>query len=222
MPASETSKTVTRPFIFVLAGVNGAGKSSVGGALLLEYGLTWFNPDTYARELMAQFSLTPAEANGRAWEHGRFQLEAAMRNGTNYAFETTLGARTIPDMLAEATLTHDVVMLFCGLSSVEQHIERVKLRVANSGHDIPENKIRERWVTSRANVIKLLPQLSRLQMFDNSADAAPGQDIPDPVLVLESIEGQLVFPERDDAVALKATPEWAQPIVQAAIESLRG
>src|SRR5271170_3607191 len=95
----------TRPFIFVLAGVNGAGKSSVGGALLLEYGLAWFNPDTYARELMTQFSLTPAEANGRAWEHGRSQLEAAMLNGTNYAFETTLGARTIPDMLAKATRT---------------------------------------------------------------------------------------------------------------------
>ena len=219
MPASGT---VTRPFIFVLAGVNGAGKSSVGGAMLVEHGLTWFNPDTFARELMAQFSLTPAEANSRAWETGRAQLEAAMANGQDYAFETTLGARTIPDMLASATRTHDVVMLFCGLSSVEQHIERVRLRVANSGHPIPENKIRERWVTSRANLIKLLPQLSRLQVFDNSADAAPGQDIPDPVLVLEMLEGQVVFPDQDDAVALNATPEWARPIVQAALESTHG
>ena len=39
----------TRPFILVLAGVNGAGKSSVAGALLEEHGLTWFNPDSYAR-----------------------------------------------------------------------------------------------------------------------------------------------------------------------------
>jgi predicted ABC-type ATPase len=219
MPAGDTA---TRPFIFVLAGVNGAGKSSVGGAMLVEHGLTWFNPDTFARELMAQFSLTPAEANSRAWETGRAQLEAAMANGRNYAFETTLGARTIPDMLASATRTHDVDMLFCGLSSVEQHIERVRVRVANSGHAIPENKIRERWVTSRANLIKLLPRLSRLQVFDNSADAAPGQDIPDPVLVLEMLEGQVVFPDQDDAVALNATPEWARPIVQAALESMHG
>jgi len=204
----------------VLAGVNGAGKSSVGGAMLAEYDLTWFNPDTYARELMAQSSLNLAEANGRAWEYGRAQLEAAIANGTNYAFETTLGATTIPDMLSQAARTHDIVMLFCGLSSPEHHIKRVQFRVAHGGHPIPDNKIRERWVTSRANLIKLLPKLARLQVFDNSAEAMPGQDIEDPLLVLEVIDGQMIFPELDNAATLNATPEWARPIVQAAIESL--
>lgn len=186
--------------------------------MLVEYGLDWFNPNTYARELMAQFSLTPADANARAWAHGRSQLEAAMLTGVSYAFETTLGGRTISDMLAAATRTHDVVMLFCGLSSVEHHIRRVKLRVANNGHDIPEDKIRERWITSRANLIQLLPQLRRLQVFDNSADADQGEDIPDPILVLDMADGQLIFPGPDDVTALKATPAWVQPIVQAAIE----
>ncbi len=219
MPASSTA---ARPFIFVLAGVNGAGKSSVGGAMLADHGLTWFNPDSLARELTAQFNMTPAEANSRAWETGRAQLEAAIADGKNYAFETTLGGRTIPGMLASATLTHDVVILFCGLSSIEQHLERVRLRVANKGHAIPENKIRERWVTSRANLIKLLPSLSRLQVFDNSVDAAPGQDIPDPVLLLEMASAQVMFPDQDDAAALSATPQWARPIVQAALEFQHG
>lgn len=71
-----------RPFIFVLAGVNGGGKSSVGRALLAEQDLSWFTPVA------------------RAWEFGRCQLEAAMTNGTNYAFETTLGAKTIAAMLS--------------------------------------------------------------------------------------------------------------------------
>ena len=211
--------TATRPFIFVLAGVNGAGKSSVGGTMLTDHGLTWFNPDTYARELMTQLGLELADANARAWEYGRLQLETATANGSNYAFETTLGARTIPDMLAKATHTHDVVMLFCGLSSPEQHIARVRSRVASGGHDIPENKIRERWVGSRANLIKLLPRLTHLQVFDNSVEAAPGEDIPDPVLILEMISGRMVFPEPRNATALNATPDWARPIVQAAIES---
>ena len=39
---------MTRPVLYVLAGVNGAGKSSVGGHLLERNGLTWFNPDTFA------------------------------------------------------------------------------------------------------------------------------------------------------------------------------
>jgi predicted ABC-type ATPase len=211
--------TAARPFIFVLAGVNGAGKSSVGGALLADHGLTWFNPDTYARELMVLLGLVLAEANARAWEYGRLQLELAIANGTNYAFETTLGARTIPDMLAKATHTHDVMMLFCGLSSPEQHIARVQSRVAHGGHDIPETKIRERWVGSRAKLIKLLPRLAHLQMFDNSTEAAPGEDIPDPVLVLEMINGHMTLPDPQNPASLIATPEWARPIVQAGIES---
>jgi predicted ABC-type ATPase len=206
------------PIIFVLAGVNGAGKSSVGGAILTEHGLAWFNPDAYARELMTHFNADLAEANGRAWEHGRSQLETAITHGTNYAFETTLGARTIPDMLAKATITHDVVMLFCGLSSPEHHMARVQSCVAQGGHAIPENKIRERWVASRANLIRLLPRLARLQVFDNSAEAPPGQKIPDPMLVLEMAESRLIFPRANDANALRVTPEWARPIVQAAIE----
>lgn len=207
-----------RPFILVLAGVNGAGKSSVGGALLAEHGLTWFNPDTFARELMAQLGLAPEDANGRAWNHGREQLEAAIAQGKSHAFETTLGANTIPAMLAAASATHDVVMIFCGLSSPEQHMARVRARVARGGHDIPEKKIRERWVASRANLIQLLPALARLQVFDNSAEAPLGGDIEDPVLVLEMSGGALVFPQPDDLAALAATPVWARPVVQAAIE----
>lgn len=207
-----------RPFILVLAGVNGVGKSSVGGSLLAEHGLSWYNPDSYARELVRQLGLDLDKANGQAWEYGRSRLEAAIREGRNFAFETTLGGRTMADMLAAAAGSHNVMMLFCGLDSLERHIARVGLRVAHGGHDIPEHKIHERWVSSRLNLIRLLPRLARLQVFDNSAEAVPGQEIPDPVLVLETMNGRMVFPEVDDLAALAATPVWARPIVQAAIE----
>lgn len=208
---------MARPFLFVLAGVNGAGKSSVGGALLAEHGLDWFNPDSFARELMHQLGLPAQEANAMAWEHGRGLLAAAIAEGRNHAFETTLGASTIPAMLERAADTHDVFMLFCGLSSPEQHIARVRARVAQGGHDIPEARIRERWVASRLHLVGLLPRLAQLQVFDNSAEVAPGEDIPDPVLVLQMCGGALLFPQPQDAAALAATPAWARPIVEAAI-----
>lgn len=217
-PRASRTAPKPRPFILVLAGVNGAGKSSVGGALLADHGLSWFNPDTFARELIAQLGLTPEDANARAWNLGRERLEAAIAQGTNYAFETTLGANTIPALLAGASATHDVLMIFCGLSSPEQHIARVRARVARGGHDIPEAKIRERWVASRANLIQLLPKLAQLQVFDNSAEAPPGSDIDDPVLVLEMQAGKVIFPMPDDVAALAATPGWARPVVQAAME----
>ncbi|MDM0047147.1 zeta toxin family protein [Variovorax dokdonensis] len=207
-----------RPFIFVLAGVNGAGKSSVGGALLAEHGLTWFNPDTHARELVAALGLPIQEANARAWQQGRTRLEAAMANGQNFAFETTLGANTIPQLLAQAASTHDVVMIYCGLASVEHHLKRVKARVEQGGHDIPTDKIRERWTASRLNLIRLMPHLARLQVFDNSVEVAPGQPIADPVLLLDVQGGLVRFPGPGDAQALRATPEWARPVLQAAFE----
>jgi predicted ABC-type ATPase len=206
-----------RPFILVLAGVNGAGKSSVGGSILQDHGLAWFNPDTYARELVRELGVDATEANARAWQYGKAALEGAMASGTSYAFETTLGGDTIAALLSRAARSHDVAMLYCGLSSPELHMARVALRVAHGGHHIAEEKIRERWSTSRLNLIKLLPSLARLQVFDNSTQAEPGEDIPDPVLVLHVENGRVLAPQRTDAAALRAVPEWARPMVEAAM-----
>jgi predicted ABC-type ATPase len=206
-----------RPFIFVLAGVNGAGKSSVGGGILSAHGLTWYNPDAFARELMARSGASQDEADADAWAYGKAQLEAAMAGKSNFAFEATLGGTTIPRLLGEAAATHDVVMMFVGLASVEMHLRRVKLRVAAGGHDIPEERIRSRWDSSRRHLIELLPKLAQLQVFDNSVEATPGEDVPFPRLLLEMKDGRVLHPGRGDIETLEATPDWAKPVVGAAL-----
>lgn len=205
-----------RPFILVLAGVNGAGKSSVGGSILKSHGLAWFNPDAFARELMARSGLARDLADREAWGHGKARLEAAIANATSFAFETTLGGNTISRLLRQAAATHDVIMLFCGLVSVQMHIDRVRLRVRHGGHDVPDTMIRRRWDSSRRNLIELLPRLAHLQVFDNSREAAPGADVPFPELVLETRHGRVLHPDRGDVAALRAIPDWAKPIVAAA------
>src|SRR5690625_510627 len=131
-----------RPVLYVLAGVNGAGKSSVGGYLLQQAGLSWFNPDTFARELVTSLGYSQADANAAAWQEGMRRLDVALKEGHHYAFETTLGGRSVPARLKAATASHDVLVWFCGLSTPEQHISRVRARVARGGHDIPEELIR--------------------------------------------------------------------------------
>lgn len=96
-----------RPFILVLAGVNGAGKSSVLSALLLDEGLDWYNPDRYAAELVRELGIDLEQANGRAWNYGKSLLEQAMAGQTNHAFETTLGGDSITRLLREASRTHE-------------------------------------------------------------------------------------------------------------------
>jgi predicted ABC-type ATPase len=65
-------RTSARPRIYVLAGVNSAGKSSIGGAAFREQGADYYNPDEAARALMAAHAgLKQAEANSAAWRRGR-------------------------------------------------------------------------------------------------------------------------------------------------------
>ncbi len=121
----------------------------------------------------------PHEANAQAWQEGVRRLRRAMDEGHDYAFETTLGAQTIPRLLLDACDQHRVAVWFCGVASVELHLQRVAARVAAGGHAIAEHKIRERFDASRANLITLLPHLAVLHVYDNSAPAdAAGQVEP--------------------------------------------
>ena len=213
---------MARPVLYVLAGVNGAGKSSVGGYLLQRAGIAfWFNPDTFAREIAAATGCTMAEANAEAWQEGMRRLDIAVASGHSYAFETTLGGNTVPARIAQAARTHDVLMWFCGLAAPGQHIARVQARVAAGGHDIPEASIRARWTRARENLIALMPVLAQLQVYDNSVEVARGESVPDPVLLLEMVGGSLVTPDPGDLAVLAATPEWAKPLLEAALETLR-
>jgi predicted ABC-type ATPase len=208
---------ITRPVLYVLAGVNGAGKSSIGGYLLERDGLTWFNPDTFARELKAATGCDQETANGHAWQESIRRLDDAIAKGLNHAFETTLGGKTVTARILEATKTHDVSIWFCGLSSPELHIARVEARVAAGGHPIPEEKIRERYPQAQLNLIKLMPHVAYIKVYDNSLEAAADGTVPDPMLVLEMENGQVISPAPDDLKALQRIPEWTKPILEAAL-----
>ena len=210
-----------RPVLYVLAGVNGAGKSSVGGHLLSRAGLAWFNPDSFARELVTAAGIEQTAANAAARTEGMRRLDAAVAAGRSHAFETTLGGRSVAARLQGAARTHDVLVWFCGLASPELHLARVQARVAAGGHDIPEAKIRERWTAAIANLIALLPQLAEVRLFDNSASVPPGEAVPDPLPVATIQWGRLVWPTRDATAQLAATPDWAKPVLEAALAANR-
>jgi len=202
--------------IDVLAGTNGAGKSSIGGAIIRQNGANYFNPDEAARSLMARdLGLTQAQANSEAWQQGKRLLERAIDERLDFAFETTLGGNTISGLLAKAiSVGIDVRIWYAGLESPELHIARVKARVAKGGHPIPDKDIYRRYERSRENLIELLPGLTALRIFDNTHDADPKTGTaPKPVLVLHMEGGRIVAPSD-----LGATPEWAKPIVAAAMK----
>lgn len=216
-----TNGTGDPAVIFVMAGVNGAGKSSIGGAYLRAKRRDYFNPDDAARRIRETTKgASMDDANAQAWQAGKLRLERAIETRSSFSFESTLGGNTIPGLLRQATEAElKVVVWFVGLSTPEQHIARVRARVASGGHDIPEEMIRQRWDSSRRNVIALMPFLHELRVFDNSheGDSSAGT-IPPPRELLYWSDGAIVSPDAD---ALAATPEWAKPIVTRALKLQR-
>lgn len=203
------------PQIYVLAGTNGAGKSSVAGAAFLERGGEFFNPDEATRRILSAnpgFSLT--EANSAAWNEGKRLLERAIEEKLNFAFETTLGGKTITAVLEKALSQGiEVRIWFVGLEGEDLHIRRVLSRVEYGGHDIPEQKIRQRYTTSRLNLIHLLPKLTELLLYDNSAEADPKTGVaPTPLLILHVDRGKILT-----GCDVTLVPEWAKPIFAAAL-----
>lgn len=217
----RTTSSMDKPHqpagIEVLAGTNGAGKSSVAGAAFRRAGGDYFNPDEATRRIRAaRPDLSEAEANSTAWLQGKRLLEQAIDEHIDLAFETTLGGHTIAELLERAIEEGlDVRIWFVGLEAPERHIARVQARVALGGHDIPEGKIRERYEASRLNLLRLLPRLTELRLYDNSVEADPATGhTPEPLLVLHVVEGVVA-----EMCPPLSVPHWAKPIVAAALRA---
>jgi predicted ABC-type ATPase len=165
--------------------------------------------------MAADPTLTQADANSAAWHEGVKLLKRAIAERKDFAFETTLGANTIPRLLAQAASQGiEIYIWYAGLSSPELHVERVQARVRRGGHDIAAEHIYRRFEHSRLNLIELMPHLTALRVYDNSAEADPSAGkTPKPRLVLHMVRGKIRNP-RD----LKHTPAWAKPIVATALK----
>jgi predicted ABC-type ATPase len=216
---APAARRTGKPSIYVLAGVNGAGKSSVGGATFRRNGADYFNPDEATQRILeANPGISLEQANSAAWLEGKRLLERAIAERLDFAFETTLGGNTIARLLERATQAGiEVRVWFVGLSSPELHIARVRACAAAGGHDIPDAKIRERFDASRLNLIRLLPKLTELRVYDNSADGDPiFGAVPQPRLIVHVVGGSV-----RESCPLEEVPEWAKPIVLAALRLSR-
>ena len=205
------------PCIYVLAGTNGAGKSSLIGAVIERQGVEFFDPDAAARRIRDRNpGISQIEANSSAWHEGRRLLERAIAERATYAFETTLGGATMTALLERALGAGlQVRVWYVGLASPELHLARVRARVARGGHDIPEADIRRRFHDGRLNLVRLLPRLTELRVYDNSEEADPRAGVvPSPVLLLHVVRGRIAV-----SCPLAQTPQWAKPILAAALKS---
>ncbi|MGL6097710.1 MAG: AAA family ATPase, partial [Fimbriiglobus sp.] len=139
------------PRVAVMAGINGAGKTTASREILLNVlNIPVFtNADAVAKGLNAFHPESEAVRAGRVMLEWMHDLAAARRD---FAFETTLAARTYaPWLTSLKPLGYEVFLYYYGLDSPDLAISRVAARVRAGGHHIPDATVRQRYAKSSRN-----------------------------------------------------------------------
>lgn len=157
------------PNLYVIGGANGSGKTTVSLSLLPNFlqVFEYVNADAIAA------GLSPLNPQSMAIQAGRLMLERLQTltsSGADFAFETTLAARTFVPFLQEcARIGYTINLIYFWLQSPDLAVARVARRVKSGGHSIPEDTIRRRYERGRKNLISLyLPLCDSWIVYDNS------------------------------------------------------
>lgn len=157
--------------IIIIAGPNGAGKTTFARTFLPNEGhcTNFINADLIAA------GLSPFHPDTAAVQAGRLMLSEIDRHvgsGDSFAFETTLAGRSYARQVRRwQQQQYNVTLLFLKLLSEELAIARVAARVAQGGHNIPEDVIRRRYRQGWTNFEHLYrPLVNHWELYDNSGD----------------------------------------------------
>jgi len=180
--------------MWLLAGPNGAGKSTTGRELLAGFGIEeLLNPDEFAARLGRSDEMgTQRRAGIETITRERMLIQA----GRSFARETTLAGRTIFATIVRAQgFGYQIGLIYVGLGNVELAINRVRIRVAKGGHDVPEADIRRRYIRSLQNLKPAVLQADQGHILDNSSSRHPA------IRLMELRAGKIVYQR-------KRLPRW--------------
>lgn len=155
--------------LYIIAGCNGAGKTTASFTILPEIldCKEFVNADEIAK------GLSPFQPERVSFEAGRIMLHRInelLSQNENFAFETTLSTRSYKNKVLEAKeKNYNVTLLFFWLKNPELAKERVKTRVHEGGHNIPEDVIERRYNKGIKNLFEIyLSIVDQVLIFDNS------------------------------------------------------
>jgi len=191
------------PILLVVAGPNGAGKSTFHDHFISPLGLPFVNADRIApskqsstRKLSVKFSYEAAKIA----DAGRRLLLA---DGKSFCMETVFSdpaGDKLKFLRTARKAGYSVILVFIGLECAELSLARVIQRVAGGGHNVPDDKLRERFPRSLDNLRKALAFVDHAFLFDNSSSDTPFR----PVAIWESGNLHQTF---------QPVPAWAVPFL---------
>ncbi len=147
----------------IIGGVNGAGKSSLTGAL------------KYQRDDLGMVidvdKMTAEQFDGDEYEGGKAaiaKIEQCLASGVNFTQESTLAGGYVKKVAQAAkTAGYTIRMYYVGIDTIQESIRRVQNRVELGGHNIPRQHIERRFGRRFTSLIKILPYCNEAVFFDN-------------------------------------------------------
>lgn len=141
----------------IVGGVNGVGKSSFTGALkarMTDLG-TMIDVDKITAELGGKIALK--------------KIRDCLNKGVSFTQETTLsGYKTEATAKEAKELGYRVRLLYVGLDTVQESIQRIQNRVSRGGHNIPQEDVTRRLAGRWEAVAKVWPYCDEAEFYDNN------------------------------------------------------
>lgn len=155
--------------IYIIAGPNGAGKTTFAlSSLKSVFGINEFvNADEIAKGISP---LNPESANISAGKIMLERIKKLVKDNKNFAFETTLAGKNYVKYIKDAKKDgYNIVLIFLWLDSYKTATQRVARRVKEGGHNVPENVIKNRYISGLRNLFTIYENLvDYIQLIDNN------------------------------------------------------
>ncbi|WP_232226076.1 zeta toxin family protein [Salinisphaera hydrothermalis] len=188
----------SRPTMYVLAGPNGAGKSTLYEQRVRAItDVPFVNADEIRQERQAQGEELDAYEAARLAGATR---DAYLHERRSFVTETVFSHESKLDLIRNAQAQGFRVVIFhVNVQSADISVARVRFRVTQGGHDVPEHKIRERYERNKRHIRAAVALADLAQIFDSSKANAPARHI-------------LTFKQGQLDKAADHIPGWAKAI----------
>ena len=184
--------------LWVLAGGNGAGKTTFYEKFLAPKGIKLVNADLIAKVIDPE---NPEKVGYESAGIAGQICEKLLEQGIAFCFETVFSHVSKVDFLANAkAMGYEIILVYIHLETSELNEARVHQRVENGGHSVPVDKIHSRIPRTMKNISLALPLIDEARLLDNSRKDDPFQQVA--IIKRGSCEWKI-----------DPRPEWARDII---------
>jgi len=161
--------------LWVLAGGNGAGKSTFYKLYLAKYGIKFVNADLIAQDIDPEN--TEAISDQAATVAAKIR-EDLISQGISFCFETVFSHESKIDFIGQAKANgYKIILVYVHLFDSSLNEARVKQRVAEGGHSVPTEKIHSRIPRTIKHIRTALSIVDEARILDNSSRNDPFRQV---------------------------------------------